>query len=176
MDPDSEAASLQRVFDRLVATPNDQLEKVLGVLLPKLIPMVNNANLRDKLVLPMFSHILKRIKPLKTVLPIEKLLQLIKSDTLPFGCNFTIAFVDTAIEWHPREAHHECALSLAHVLASCGFKPFTPQSNALCYYVLVFLESLSSVHLSDGSKELLGDLLIDISLVQPGLQKNVRRC
>jgi hypothetical protein len=175
MDLNAEVATLQRVFDRLVSTPNDQLQKILDVLLPKLILMANNSDLREKVVLPMFSHILKRIKPLRTLIPIKSLIAQITSDSLPFGCNFAIAFVDTSMEWHPRELYDECAVSLVETLNRNSFKAFSAQSNALCGYALPLLGSLSSLgaSISDSSKILLADWFLDVALTHPGLRKDV---
>ena len=70
-----DVAALQRIFDRLAATPNDELAKVLETLLPKLIPLINKDELRQQLLL-IFQSCLKRIKPLKTLLPVDKLIAL----------------------------------------------------------------------------------------------------
>jgi len=76
MAAQSELDALDRVSERLDSTSNEKLEEVLALLLPKLMPLSNNTFLRPK-TLNIFSRVLKRIKPLKTILPITELLKLV---------------------------------------------------------------------------------------------------
>ena len=92
MSIQGELASLQRISDRLVSTPNEELQKVLENLLPKLLPLSNNAELRDKQVVPILMQILKRIKLLEIRLPLASLISLIRPDMLPFCCNLSTVF------------------------------------------------------------------------------------
>ena len=175
MDIEKETAALQRIQDRLSATPNDQLDQVLATLLPKLIPFANNEALRDKQIIPIFTHILRRIKLLKTTLPISALIKLIRPDMLPFGCNFAIAFMDTVADWQPMEQWQLCADALIESLS--GFVAFSSQSNALCYYSLYAIRPLgeaSTIVSSSGTTlahDILGDFFLDIVMTQPGLVK-----
>ena len=171
MDIEKETAALQRIQDRLSSTPNEQLDQVLATLLPKLIPFANNEALRDKQIIPIFTHILRRIKLLKTVLPISALITLIRSDMLPFGCNFAIAFMDTVVDWQPMEQWQLCADALVGSLN--GFAAFSSQSNALCYYSLYAIQPLGEATHSGPSiaHDVLGDFLLDIVMTQPGLVK-----
>jgi hypothetical protein len=173
MSVESELASLQRISDRLLSTSNENLQNVLEVLLPKLLPMANNEALRDKQVIPIFIHILRRIKPLKTIIPMRALINLIRPDMMPFCCNFAMAFIDTTSEWHPLELWSKSAESLT--LTLIGFSLFTPQSNALCYYSLFCISSLCLLKgpsVEGNIKNILGDWFIDMSLAQPGIIKD----
>eukprot|EP00596_Hydrurales_sp_CCMP1899_P007332 CAMPEP_0119054776 /NCGR_PEP_ID=MMETSP1177-20130426/75301_1 /TAXON_ID=2985 /ORGANISM="Ochromonas sp, Strain CCMP1899" /LENGTH=195 /DNA_ID=CAMNT_0007035139 /DNA_START=136 /DNA_END=720 /DNA_ORIENTATION=+ len=171
MSVEAELQSLQRISDRLVSTSNDDLQRVLEGLLPKLLPMSNNAALRDKQVIPILTHILRRIKLLKIVLPIDKLISLLRPDMLPFCCNLTVAFIDAAIQYQPSESWKACAQQLISVFN--GFPLFSSQSNALCYYSLFCIESLSmDTSIDIETKNSLGDFFMDLALAQPGIIQN----
>eukprot|EP01036_Dinobryon_divergens_P048625 gene48625-65215_t len=71
----TELEALQRINDRLSSAPNDTLGQLLPKLLPKLLLLSNQENLRSA-VLPIFSNILKRVKPLKIELPCAEILGL----------------------------------------------------------------------------------------------------
>lgn len=171
MSVEAELQSLQRISDRLVSTSNDDLQRVLEGLLPKLLPMSNNAALRDKQVIPILTHILRRVKLLKIVLPLDKLISLLRQDMLPFCCNLAMAFIDAAVQYQPSESRKICAQPLISVFN--GFPMFTPQSNALCYYSLFCIEPLSmDISIDIETKNSLGDWLMDIALAQPGIIQN----
>ena len=186
----NELASLQRINDRLISTANDDLQRVLEALLPKLLPLSNNEALREKQVVPILMHILRRIKPLETRLPLKALISLVRPDMLPFCCNLAMVFIDAGKKWHPAECWKECSLPLMSGLG--GFVPFSPQSNALCYYSLSCIGPLSSslslatvppIESNQSSNvsnqqsnvgnvsDVLGDWFLDVSLAQPGIIK-----
>lgn len=172
MSIQAELASLQRIGDRLISTTNDDLEKVLEVLLPKLLPLSNNGALRDKQVVPILMHILRRIKPLETRLPLQALIGLIQPEMMPFCCNLTMVFIDATVKWHPAELYKDCALPLIHNLFK--FQPFSSQSNALCFYSLPcisFLSVQTAPDVEENVKIILGDWLLDLSIAQPGIIK-----
>jgi len=192
MASDADAAALQRIQNRLESTPNEQLEGVLTTLLPKLIPFAQQEALRDKYIIPIFTHVLRRIKLLRTVLPAAALVQLVRPDMMPFGCNFTVAFLDTVAEWLPAEQWQACGDPLVGGLGA--FAPFSTQSNALCHYALFAVPAVADAclrPLTSGSnngttaagagagssggavpaREVLGDFLLDVAFTQPGLVK-----
>lgn len=173
MDIRSELASLQRIGDRLASTSNEDLQRVLQTLLPKLLPLSNTDELRDKQVIPILMQVLKRIKQLQTPLPMEMLIGLIRPDMLPYCCNLSTVFVDAGTKWHRSEQWSTCAKPLLAVLGN--FVAFSSQSNALCYYALFCLRSLSLEVISESNAEamiVLGDWLIDFSIAQPGIVKD----
>ena len=133
-------ASLARIQDRLASTSNEDLSSVLCTLLPQIIPLSNTDELRGAL-LNIFQSCLKRIKPLKSILPIDELLLLVRKDMLPYACNFAVAFIDASIAFYPKECFGN---SLVNVLGSiCDFPSFSAQSNALCYYSLHFIHEFA---------------------------------
>ena len=174
---DADAAALQRIHNRLESTPNEQLEGVLTTLLPKLIPFAQQEALRDKHIIPIFAHVLRRIKLLKTVLPAVALVRLVRPDMMPFGCNFSVAFLDTVAEWLPAEQWLACGGALVEGLGA--FAPFSAQSNALCHYALFSLSAVadatssssSSTNGTGGARDILGDFFLDVAFTQPGLVK-----
>lgn len=58
--------ALERVHDRLAATNDDKLQGVLAKLLPKLVEMMAQDQLRNK-VSQIFSHLLKRVRPNESI-------------------------------------------------------------------------------------------------------------
>ena len=172
MNVEAELASLQRISNRLTSTSNDDLEKVLQVLLPKLLPLSNNEALRDKQVVPILMNILRRIKPLETPLPLQSLISLIQPEMMPFCCNLTMVFIDATIKWHPAELWRDCTQPLMHNLHR--FKNFSPQSNSLCFYSLSCISSMSlqAAHQKEPNvQSILGDWFLDLSIAQPGIIK-----
>lgn len=191
MNVPAELASLQRINDRLISTSNEDLQRVLEALLPKLLPLSNNEELREKQVVPILMHILRRIKPLETRLPLQALISLVRPDMLPFCCNLSMVFIDAAKKWHPSECWKECSLPLMNGLQR--FLPFSPQSNALCYYSLSCIGPLSTTIIpilptsenipgnnpsspsgnitENNARNVLGDWFLDFSLAQPGIIK-----
>ena len=173
MNIQGELASLQRISDRLVSTPNEELQKVLDNLLPKLLPLSNNAELRDKQVVPILMQILKRIKLLEIRLPLASLISLIRPDMLPFCCNLSTVFIDAAKTWHQPEQWRECTQPL--MLNFGCFAAYSAQSNALCFYSLYCLRFMTpDIARMAGSSaiDILGDWLLDLSLAQPGIVKD----
>ena len=173
MSIQSELASLQRINDRLVSTSNEDLQRVLANLLPKLLPLSNTDELRDKQVVPILMQVLKRIKLLETALPLQDLISLIRPDMLPFCCNLSMVFVDAAKKWHSAEQWSECAKPLIFGLGK--FASFSSQSNALCFYSLSCLGPISTLMTPEAdscARGVLADWLLDMSLAQPGIVKD----
>ena len=173
MSIQGELASLQRISDRLISTPNEELQKVLENLLPKLLPLSNNAELRDKQVVPILMQILKRIKLLEIRLPLASLISLIRPDMLPFCCNLSTVFIDAAKSWHQAEQWRDCTEPL--MLNFGCFTAHSAQSNALCFYSLScirFMTPEMSRLAGSSAIDVLGDWLLDVSLAQPGIVKD----
>jgi hypothetical protein len=176
----SELQSLDRVKDRLETTNSDQLEAVLKILLPKLLILSSNEDLRVKL-LSIFTIILRRCKSLNTILPISKLIGLFSSDL--FICNFSITFIDASIEHHPESKHEECGIEVLNNVKN--FNLFSMQSNVLNYYSLFFLNNIQkySIQLKEESLvnsmymdnqlayDIIGDWLLDICITQGNISK-----
>ena len=173
MSIQGELASLQRISDRLISTPNEELQKVLENLLPKLLPLSNNAELRDKQVVPILMQILKRIKLLEIRLPLASLISLIRPDMLPFCCNLSTVFIDAAKSWHQAEQWRDCTEPL--MLNFGRFTAYSAQSNALCFYSLSCIRFMTpelSRLAGSSATDILGDWLLDVSLAQPGIVKD----
>ena len=172
MNIQNELASLQRISDRLISTSNDDLQKVLDNLLPKLLPLSNNDALRDKQVVPILMLVLRRIKPLETCLPLRALISLIQPDMMPFCCNLAMVFVDAGRKWHTTDLWMDSALPILQGIQ--GFSPYSSQSNALCFYSL---HCIGALHLHSAPSEdrtvrnILGDWFLDFSIAQPGIVK-----
>lgn len=171
---EAERSAILRITDRVAATADDDLSNVLDKLIPKILPLAANSVLRDSVIV-LVSQIMRRVKPLKTVLPCSTLLsELIRPDVNPFACNFAIAFVDIGISLETHERKKSCADAVIKCLLSFADSPFSSQAQALLNYSLVLLEYLPEAFLRAGSPSavsfLLEDWLLDIAISQPGMR------
>ena len=179
----SDLASLQRVLDRLLSTKSEDLSKVLSLLIPRLLPLLNQNELRAT-VLKIISEALKRIKSSKCSLDLVGVVELIKPSMLPFACNFAIAFVDAAIDFSitgVKEENEKLAQSLLHSISL--FQQFSPQSDSVACHILKVLPAVpaaidnikqqdntdkqsSSIEWLEQARHILGDILMDVALTQ----------
>lgn len=127
--------------------------------------MLNNDNLRDH-VLPLVSHIMKRVKELKCPLPIAAML---RSCIAPssFCCNVAISFINIALPFESVERLPDCALALLDALSSQS-DHFSKALSPLLYYSLQLLPYIT-VTLSPAHSTLLAGYYIDVTLLQPGM-------
>jgi hypothetical protein len=181
-----ELTALDRILHRLSSTTAANLSAVLTSLLPKLIPMVNNAVLRSKVV-QVLSEAMRLTKLQNEVhISLSVLSPLLCRAQLPVAVNFALAFLDVLHDNH--RLHSVDVATIAPLLESVQeFPLFSYQSNAILFYVLVFCEqSIGAAALIPNSKQivtLLGDYFCDIILlnsdkdcVTPGLSdKRVSR-
>ncbi|KAJ1432761.1 hypothetical protein B484DRAFT_478556 [Ochromonadaceae sp. CCMP2298] len=177
---EAELQSLRRVQDRLQSTRSEDLQPLLSALLPKLIPLTNQELLRPA-TLSVLSDCMKRIKLSRCPLKLAPLAALVRPAPafMPFAANMAVAFLDASIDQSvDSDDKGEFAREL---LASLdAFDAFTPQSNALCGYLLHVLGALpEALHsscnpsnpsggkpaLSAGVRHLVGDFLLDVALV-----------
>ncbi len=139
------------------------------------MPLTNNEALRPE-ALSIVSTIMRRIKPLKTILPCSVILQtLVKSDPIPFCCNISLSLLDIGVANIPPDSRSDCAFAL--LIAIDAFpKRLSPQTSSLMQYVLEFLDELpQAVKSSSVSKECLVFVyswLLDLVLVAPGLRRD----
>lgn len=175
---DADLASLRKVNDRLISTKNEDLPAVLSVLLPKLLPMANDSGLKDMVVNIVNESILPRMNVLSSgQIKLIGVFSLIRLDLMPTACDLAIAFIDCVIDSHKsNNQDRECITSLITSLP--GFELFSPQSNAVCNYLLYFLEGVPSVMNEIESSEqklkaqsIFGDYLLDIMLLGKSTEK-----
>eukprot|EP00968_Pinguiococcus_pyrenoidosus_P023426 scaffold3778_cov217-Pinguiococcus_pyrenoidosus.AAC.2 len=133
---EADVAALERVFHRLVVATDDRLESILETLLPRLLPLLNDAGTRPK-VLEIVSHLLKRLKAFPAPrLPMQSLAQLVHSDG-PFVRNFSLLFLKMGAKG-PQSDLPELLYTLLHGVASLQAKPFeSEKSLALSILCLV---------------------------------------
>lgn len=194
----SEVAALSRVHDRVVATDNDKLPQILEKLLPGLLPLANNDELRPQ-VLVIVSNLVRRIRTLETPLPCTTLLtRLVTPDMMPFACNIAITLLDIGLSHEPSDRRDECVKAVLHATAlfypsthsQMTCKVFSLQNDALLSFSLELLSHLPAVIASSFSSSLfiplttavsprpshhlvlLWDYLFDLSLVQAPLLPN----
>jgi len=176
MNVKAELESLQRLEDRILSTSNEGLSKVLDILLPKLIALINKDELRSR-VMKMFGSLLKRLKDLSECeLPLKKLIALVRREHMPYACNFTMTFID--VVWD-RQSNKNVDLAVQLLLSILDWPVHSPQSNALLWYTLNILPLLPEAmdaykalciqeQLEDNSgvlKDILGDYFLDVSLL-----------
>jgi hypothetical protein len=155
--------------------PPNQLSGVLDKLLPKILPLAADPLLREG-VSALVSQIMRRVTPLRTLLPCAVLLsELVRADTNPFVCNLALTFLDGGLgqETDPlRRA--ACADALLCALQSFAATPLCPQTGALCSYAAALLDLLPEAFLRAGapaaSAALLQDWMLDVALSRPGMQ------
>jgi hypothetical protein len=169
----ADSNALTRIHDRLLATSNENVLNVLNALLPKVIPLSNQDELREK-VLQILSVASRRIKSADLKLNLINLLRLVHADYLPYACNLAITFLDFAIT---NRLINEEGIGQVILNSIQSFPAFSVQSNALCYYSLYMIQDLSNVPteiLSNCTKALhiLGDYMIDVCLLQLCLEKD----
>ena len=97
---DGERASLTRILDRLPTTPNEQLSDILSTLLPKLLPLANNADLRDN-VANIIVLVTRRVQDLTLHLPAIPLLQIIAPPLQPFAICLALNLIDMELHNYP---------------------------------------------------------------------------
>jgi len=170
-----ELIALQNIDDLLVSSPNISLHELLQKLLPRLIKLTSNNDLRSS-VLKILSHILKRIKSYSTVLPCKELLDLLSPvNTSPFVLNFGYTFLEHGIKQEPFHRQSQCVVALLGALSR--FEPFSLMSNNLCQYIIPLIGGFNSeivgryVELnqeySKVALELVGDFVLDMCLLTP---------
>jgi hypothetical protein len=181
VDVVKERESLLRIRDRLLATPQDKIESVLNVLLPKLAVMANTPQLKDP-VMVIVTIAIDRIREWKLIIAIENLIGLICGTVDSKGqivCEYSseiaVSLVDAAIEHYPKTRHELCVTPLLAALDSVPL--FSAQSDSLCNYALHFIDALArrvgEESLADGrhagALDVLGDWFLDIALVTGGI-------
>lgn len=134
-----ELTALGKLEDSIVATSDEFMHQRLDKILGRLVALSANVALRAKII-PIFSHILTRIKHSPTMLPCTSLLNLIRPEQNPFVINFSFTFLDLGIPNEPSvpgPRQIECAVALLTALSH--FPPFSSHSNSLCTFVLPLL-------------------------------------
>lgn len=170
-----ELNALQKIDDLLVSSPNSSLHQLLQKLLPRLIKLTENNDLRSY-VLKILSHILKRIKSYNTVLPCKELLDMLSPiNTSPFVLNFSYTFLEHGIKQEPRDRKPDCVVSLLAALSR--FDHFSVMSNNLCQYIIPLIDGFKSenvrqyieqnINYSKVALNIVGDYVLDMCLLTP---------
>ncbi|KAK9863656.1 hypothetical protein WJX84_005457 [Apatococcus fuscideae] len=130
MTEQEEIASLDRVLTRLALTDEGSLQKVLDKLLPLVINKLqaNHPALRQK-VLEILTHVNKRIKGQGSMqLPLKSLLELYSGAASGMVKNFTIVYIEMAMERCPLEGRE---LLVAHLLGGIAKQSMQHQEMLL---------------------------------------------
>jgi hypothetical protein len=170
---ESELKALERIFERLTMTSNEDLSNVLAKLLPKLLPMMNRDILRP-MTIKILSNVTKRVKLLGTKLPCVDLIKLVHPSWKPFSCNFAIVLIDISLLNENEQSRLECAVSLVDTLSKSPFTSdagFVALENSLVNYSSYLLPQLSRVLLEPVHAPInpivthtISDWLLDIAL------------
>ena len=190
---DEELSALSRIEDRLSSTNDASYAVTVKKLLPKLIPLVANEALRAK-VIQILTHSLKRIKLLRCILSLTDLLQLVsptvdKNDV--FKTNFALVFIDCALDYLVQRADNSSSVvndpvdaelikditDGVHIIINtlANYAIFSHPSNSLCHYTLQLLRHFAktdNIAPLTASKHLIGDVIVDICLLQFAVTKN----
>lgn len=171
---ESELASLQRIHERIQSARNEELASMLTLLLPRLIILTNQEALRIK-AMAVLSECMKRIKLAALPIDTTKLLDLVRTQFLPFAPNLAITFVDITLEHSKAITDVQNAAAML-IAALPQFDAFTNASNSLCFYALLhfsigiakhFETQQSPVNLQEQSfQTILGDFALDICFLQ----------
>jgi hypothetical protein len=168
---EQEIAALERILSRLQSTTNESLPRVLSSLLPKLIPLSNQATLRTKVV-EVITEALRRTKASGCKLNLEVFTPLIQHNQMPYACNFGFAFLDTVCDANNIEnVNEETVLPFLHAVES--YPLFSYQSNAVLYYCLLYISPVSKalrminpIDKRGNLVSILGEYLMDFILLQ----------
>eukprot|EP01031_Cornospumella_fuschlensis_P036796 gene36796-44637_t len=126
--------TLNRILVRLQDAKNEELPTILSALIPKVLPLLNTAGLRDK-TMAILTEALKRAKLHGCQLELKVFEDLVGPSSLPFACNFALAFVDSLDSLN--QLTGVTHISLSKVLcAIAGHKQHAYQSNILLYFAL----------------------------------------
>jgi hypothetical protein len=190
---EEELSALSRIEDRLESTNDASYAATVKKLLPKLIPLVVNDVLRAK-VIQILTLSLKRIKLLRCILSLTDLLQLVsptadKNDV--FKTNFALVFVDSALDYLIQAVDHgpntTCDQVYTEIVCDindgvsiilntlANHAVFSHPSNSLCHYTLQLFRHIANAKNTlpmSASKHLIGDLIVDICLLQVAVAKN----
>lgn len=176
---EQEIASLNRMHERLQSTSAEKFPSIVVGLLPRLILLTDSPPLRDKTV-QVLSFIMKRVKEWRTQVPLLPLLKLVTFSQTPFVSNSAVSFIDAGLEFSLPSTSPEDTLECARAIVDsvCTYEVFSPQSNALCYYTIKFLDAVSDSLLSFQpllsephafSRLVIEDFLLDLALVSGSL-------
>jgi hypothetical protein len=173
---ESDLASLQRVNDRLVSTKNEELASVLTLLLPKLIPMADDTDLNEAVSNIVNITVKPRLGMIVNLIGLSDIISLIQPDSQKQkSTSLALSFLDEVIDTHiSDEKDTQCVISLVKVLPT--FELFSSQSNAICYYLIHFLNvipqvlnnmdtTLVSIIEKAKAQSILGDFLLDVMLL-----------
>lgn len=178
----NEISSLERIHNRLNLTSNDDYTSIVNNLLPKLLGMMNDSELRPSLI-PIMSSILKRVKQLECCLSLAPLFDQVSAATMPFTCNFAITFIDVTIKNlnNRNMVNTVDPKDIVGIFRIDEFPLFSPQHNALCDHFLslmkVIPESFKQFYLESNSIDnfaskikhirlIFSDLILDVALLQ----------
>eukprot|EP01039_Chlorochromonas_danica_P009844 gene9844-10889_t len=159
--------ALDRILKRLQDVRKEDLPSVLSSLLPRVLPLANDATLREKVV-AIVGEAMKRVKMHECSLSLSVFRHLIGPSQLPFCCNFALAFLDLLegsgrlTEVLPETLPHFIRGAYQH-------KAFSHQSNALLLYAVKYSAVLESAFVSSSEEEkdlmdFIGDYYIDVCL------------
>jgi len=161
--------AVDRIFERLSMTSNEELSAVLNKLLPKLLPLMNREALRPT-IFKILSNVTKRVKLLGTKLPCADMIPLIHSDLKPFASNFAIVMVDIGLMSETESSRVDCAISLLDTLQRSTEPMFSTLENSLVAYSSVLIHELAQVSLARGpissATHALCDWFLDVALYQ----------
>lgn len=137
--------------------------------------LASDLQLRES-VIALVSQVMRRVKPLRTILPCAALLsQLVRADQSPFVSNIAVAFVDVGLPLESTERKSACADALIRSLCSFVSDPFCVQAQSLCNCALALLEFLPDAFLRAGAppvaSNLLEDWFLDVALSQAGMKE-----
>jgi hypothetical protein len=175
---------LLKSLHRIQEAKNIELPTLLSSILPQLIPLTNQENIRSD-VIQVLTEALRRIKLSSSppcLLSVDIFIDLLHSSHLPFSVNFSIAFLDSLSERNYLIGFKNVNNIYRLLSNLLTFEIFSYQSNSLCYYLFliyceveandgsvnidIYNEALGKFSLSDQKKllEIMFDFYIDILL------------
>eukprot|EP01038_Epipyxis_sp_PR26KG_P004446 gene4446-6289_t len=166
---DKEVLALARVQDRLLATKNDDLPTILSSLLPRLLPLYNNALLHEKLN-NIIDELIERVRLVNTQLPMASLANLISNQYHQQTVSNSLRFIDIGITNINNIKEEDKVRFCSSLWKSMSqFNLYSIESNKLCYYLTQCIEVLDSLPNDDEHKFetalIFGDYLLDLILI-----------
>ena len=186
LEANRELESLERIYNRITTTENEELPTVLERLLPKLLPLANQDDLRESVV-RILSNVMQRCKLLKSKLPCAALLSLIEPSMMPFTSNLAIALLDACIQFESASSFIDCANAIISSLFKVDRKSrFSANAESLAAYSTYFITEIfqalrirkMSLAPDDSQQDALrfvikfmSDMLLDYTLCSGGVRK-----
>lgn len=177
-DIQREIESLIRIHERLLTTKNDDIQRIIATLIPKLILLAENQNLLSYIKPIIQSSILKIDQLHCAFLPIDSLLELLLNPLSQWTLELAIECLDSWTKYFDISIdENQCEKSIVTIVKLIGIFPvFSLVSNHLLIYLRKLLKFVNLISdqdiMNNNIRWIIVDWILDLSIVQYPLRKN----